>query len=161
MLYSRHVWTLGIAILCLFGLILWESPQAVWSTLVDPQYSSSPRTSVQKYWDLLDSRQLDLARELLVEDGEGSLPVEFGSWKKSLQDDPFLVIQRVEFLETDDPQNLVVRVTWNTLADVADQAIYSFQVISTEQGWRIRQIRRVEDVPTTGGRGDGQLLGSG
>jgi len=143
MLYSRHLWTLGIAILCLLGLILWETPQAVWNTLADPQFASSPRVSVQHYWDMLDSRQTDLARELLTVDPAGTVPAEFQTWEKSLKQDPFLTIKQVEFLDTGNSQNIIVRVSWNSLASPTEAATYSFQVVETEQGWRIHQIRRI------------------
>jgi len=143
MLYSRHLWILGIAILCLLGLTLWKTPQAVWNTLTDPQFASSPRVSVLRYWDMLDSRQTDLARELLTVDQAGAVPVEFQTWEKNLKEDPFLTIKQVEFLDSGNSQNIIVRVSWNSLASATEVATYSFQVVETEQGWRIYQIRRI------------------
>jgi len=158
MLYSRHLWTMGIAILCLLGIILWETPQVVWTALADPQYATSPRTSVQRYWDMLDARQIDLARDLVDTGEENFEPEEFRTWEKMLKDDPYLTINKVEFLDTGNPQNIVVRVSWKSLSNSFESASYSFQLVETEQGWRIHQIRRIQNVSAAGGRKYGELL---
>jgi len=145
---SRYVWLLGISLFCLITLIVLKTPQTVISTLADPQYGNSSRTTIQHFWNLMDLRQTDLARGLLSLP-EGSLDEnEFRAWETRLNKDPMLSLQKVEFLNSDSgtSQLEVVRVSWTSPIQGVQHVTFSMNLKQTENGWRIQRIKRINDL---------------
>lgn len=153
---SRYAWLLGISLFCLVTLIVLKTPQTVISTLSDPHYGNSPQETIQRFWKLMDLRQTDLARDLLI------LPVgsldenEFIAWETRLNKDPLLSLQKLEFLTSDEAasQAVVLRVYWTSQGQDAQYVTFSFNLIQTEKGWRIQQIKRIKDLSFLGGNHD-------
>lgn len=146
---SRYVWLLGISLVCLITIIVLKTPQTVISTLADPQYGSSPRTTIQHFWNLMDLRQTDLARGLLSLP-EGSLDeTEFRAWESRLNKDPMLSLQKVEFMNSDSGISPVevVRVSWSSPVEGEQQITFSINLKQTEKGWRIQRIKRINALP--------------
>jgi len=135
-------------------LIVFKTPQAVISTLADPQYGSAPKTTVQQFWKLMDLRQTDLARDLLILP-MGSLDErEFKVWESRMNKDPMLSLQKVEFMNpnTDGSQEVVVRVSWTTSSSKDElQAMFSMNLVQTEKGWKIQGMKRINDLSYIGG----------
>jgi len=85
MRYSRYVWFLGLSLFCLITIIAVRTPQTVISALADPYYGNSPQQTIQHFWQLMDLRQTDLARDLLMIP-EGSLDQkEFREWGNKVE----------------------------------------------------------------------------
>ncbi|HWQ40584.1 MAG TPA: hypothetical protein VN456_00940 [Desulfosporosinus sp.] len=144
---SRYVWLLGISLFCLITLISLKTPQTVISTLADPQYGDSPRTTIQHFWNLMDLRQTDLARDLLSLPEGSSDESEFRAWETRLNKDPMLSLQKVEFMNPDlgISQAVVVRVSWTSLDQGVQRVTFSINLKQTEKGWRIQGIKRIND----------------
>lgn len=161
MQHSRYVWLTGIISLCLFLTLSWKTPQAVLSALADPSYSDSPQITVQRFWNFLDSRQVDLAKGLLKNDGAPTSGISLlDEWKKIVEQDALLRFQKVEFLDLRNPQALIVKVTWSSSLRQVQTAMYSFDVRRTNQGWRIWQIKQINDLSFSGGDVYGKLFGT-
>jgi len=157
---SRYVWLIGISLFCLMTIIVLKTPQAVISTLADPQYGSSPRTTIQQFWKFMDLRQTDLARDLLILP-KGSLDEsEFNAWESRMNKDPMLSLQKVEFMnpDLDGSQDVIVRVSWTSSGEEAMQAMFSMNLVQTEKGWEIQGIKRIKDLSYIGGDHDGRSL---
>lgn len=152
MRHSRYVWLLGLSLFCLIAIIALKTPQTVISALADPYYGNSPRATIQHFWKLMDLRQTDLARDLLILQ-EGSLDEnEFKAWETMLNKDPLLSLQKVEFLNSDSvtSQAVVVRVSWTSPVQEAHQVTFSINLKQTEKGWRIQRIKRMNDLSFLG-----------
>lgn len=158
---SRYVWLTGIITLCLFLTLTWETPQVVFSALADPSYSDSPQITVQRFWNLLDSRQIDLAKGLFDNDGQHSEGINLlDEWENIVQKNALLGLQRVEFLDVSNPKAVVVKVTWSSSLHEIKTAFYSFDVRRTNRGWRIWAIKQVNDLSFSGGDVYGELFGT-
>ncbi len=159
MQHSRYVWLTGIIALCLFLTLSWKTPQAVMTALADPSYSDSPQTTVQRFWNFLDSRQVDLAKGLLKNDGTPINGINLlNEWAKVVEQDALLRLQRVEFLNLRNPEAVIVKVTWSSSLRQVQTAMYSFDVRRTNQGWRIWQIKQINDLSFSGGDVNGKLF---
>ncbi|MDI6811929.1 MAG: hypothetical protein QMC95_01615 [Desulfitobacteriaceae bacterium] len=143
MRHSRYLWILGIALSCLMGLMAWKTPETVLSALAHPDYADSPRAAVQRFWNLLDSRQFELAQEMARSSKSSPEPAELSAWTKALEKNPFLSLQKVEFLETVDPASLKVKVSWVAPPQAVEHFTYSFQLFQEGESWHILNFRRV------------------
>lgn len=144
---SRYLWLLGISLFCLMTIIVLKTPQEVISTLADPQYGNSPRTTIQQFWKLMDLRQIDLARELLILP-KGSLDEsEFRVWESVMNKNPMLSLQKVEIVNPDsnDSQDVVARVSWTSSAQDVQHVEFSMSLVKTEKGWQIQGLKRIND----------------
>lgn len=157
---SRYVWLLGISLFCLMTIIVFKTPQAVISTLADPQYGSSPRTTIQQFWKFMDLRQTDLARELLILSRDSSDESEFKAWESRMNKDPLLSLQKVEFLNPDlnDSKDVIVRVSWTSSVEKEMQATFSMNLVQSESGWKIKGIKRINDLSYIGVDYDGRSI---
>jgi hypothetical protein len=145
---SRYAWLLGISFFCLFTIIVLKTPQTVISTLADPQYGNSPRTTIQHFWRLMDLRQTNIARDLLSLP-EGSLDeTEFKAWETRLNKDPMLSLQKLEFMNSDSSisQAEIVRVSWSSPIQGVERVIFSINLVQSEKGWRIQQIKQINSL---------------
>jgi len=157
---SRYVWLLGISLFCLMTIIVFKTPQAVISTLADPQYGSSPRTTIQQFWKFMDLRQTDLARDLLILSRDSSDESEFKAWESRMNKDPLLSLQKVEFLNPDlnDSKDVIVRVSWTSSVEKEMQATFSMNLVQSENGWKIKGIKRINDLSYIGVDYDGRSI---
>lgn len=147
MRYSRYVWFMGLSLFCLISIIAFKTPQTVISALADPHYGDSPQKTVQHFWQLMDHRQTDLARDLLILP-EGSLDQkEFIAWETRLNKDPLLSLQKLEFMNSDPAisQGVVVRVFWTSSIEDVQDVTFSINLKQLEKGWRIDQIKRLSN----------------
>jgi hypothetical protein len=148
MRYSRYVWFLGLSFFCLITIIAVRTPQTVISALADPYYGNYPQQTIQHFWQLMDLRQTDLARDLLMMP-EGSLDQkEFREWETKLNKDPLLSLQKVEFMNSDSAisQGVVVRVFWTSPIEDVQYVTFSINLMQSEKGWRIEQIKRINNI---------------
>lgn len=154
---SRYVWLLGISLFCLVTLIVLKTPQAVISTLADPQYGSSPRSTIQQFWKLMDLRQTNLARDLVILSQGSADESEYKVWESRLNKDPMLSLQKVEFMNSDidGSEAVIVRVSWTSSIQKVQQAMFSMSLKHTEKGWRIQGIKRINDLSFEGGDHNG------
>ncbi|SHH88745.1 hypothetical protein [Desulfosporosinus lacus] len=154
---SRYVWLIGISLLCLITIVILKTPQAVISTLADPQYGNSQRTTIQQFWKYMDFRQIDLARDLLSLPKGSADESEFKVWEILMNKDPMLSLQKVEFMnpDLDGSQDIIVRVSWTSSLEKVQQATFSMSLAKTEKGWQIQGIKRINDLSYIGGDQDG------
>ncbi|KUO76173.1 MAG: hypothetical protein APF81_14990 [Desulfosporosinus sp. BRH_c37] len=148
MRYSRYVWFLGLSIFCLITIISFKTPQTVISALADPHYGDTPQKTIQHFWRLMDLRQTDLARDLLIMP-DGSLDLkEFNEWETRLNKDPLLSLQKLEFISSDSAisQGVVVRVFWTSPNEAVQYVTFSIYLKQSEKGWRIERIKRMNNV---------------
>jgi len=148
MRYSRYVWLLGLSLFCLITIIAVRTPQTVISALADPYYGNSPQQTIQHFWQLMDLRQTDLARDLL-RIPEGSLDQkEFREWETRLNKDPLLSLQKLEFMNSDlaISQGVVVRVFWTSPIEDVQYVMFSINLMQSEKGWRIERIKRINNI---------------
>jgi len=148
MRYSRYVWFLGLSLFCLITIIAFKTPQTVVSALADPHYGDSPQKTIQHFWQLMDLRQTDLARDLLIMQ-EGSLEQkEFREWETRLNKDPLLSLQKLEFMNSDSAisQGVVVRVFWTSPIENVQYVTFSINLKHSEKGWRIEGIKRINNI---------------
>lgn len=157
---SRYVWLLGISLFCLMTIIVLKTPQAVISTLADPHYGSSPRTTIQQFWRLMDLRQTDLARDLLILPKSSLDESEFNAWESRMNKDPMLSLQKVEFMSPnfDSSQGVIVRVSWTSSIEKELETMFSMKLVNTEDGWKIQGIKRINDLSYIGGDYDGRSV---
>jgi len=155
---SRYVWFLGISLFCLMTIIVFKTPEAVISTLADPQYGSSPRTTVQQFWKYMDLRQTNLARDLIILPEGSADESEFKAWESLMNKDPLLSLQKVEFMnpEVEGSKEVVVRILWTSSVEKELQAVFTMNLAQTENGWKIRGIKRINDLSYIGGDHDGR-----
>jgi hypothetical protein len=142
---SRYVWILGLSVFCLFAIVMFQTPQTVISTMSDPQFQGNPRTTIQHFWSLMDLRQTGLAKELLQLPEGSSDDQEFKSWEATLNKDPLLSLQKVEFLnpEVTSTKGIIVQVTWKSTIQTAQTVTYTMNLKPTDNGWRIQQMKRI------------------
>jgi len=148
MRYSRYVWFLGLSLFCLITIITFKTPQTVISALADHHYGDTPQKTIQHFWQLMDLRQTDLARELLIMP-EGSLDQkEFREWETRLNKDPLLSLQRLEFMNSDSAisEGVVVRVFWTSPIEDVQYVTFSINLKQSEKGWCIERIKRMNNI---------------
>lgn len=148
MRYSRYVWFLGLSLFCLITIIAVRTPQTVISALADPYHGNSPQQTIQHFWQLMDLRQTDLARDLLMIP-EGSLDQkEFREWETRLNKDPLLSLQKLEFMNSDSTisQGVVVHVFWTSPIEDVQYVTFSMNLRQSEKGWRIERIKRINNT---------------
>lgn len=138
---SRSLWILVIALVCFAGILTWESPHTVLSAITHPGYSDSPRATIQHFWNLLDTRQLNLAREIILEPMSPETSSEFQLWADRLTN-PLLSLQKVEFLENNS-ENIIARATWVLPPNTVKIFKYSFTLKTSETGWKIQTFKRL------------------
>ncbi|MDA8220321.1 hypothetical protein [Desulfosporosinus sp.] len=154
---SRYVWLIGISLLCLMTIVVLKTPQAVISTLADPQYGNSQRTTIRQFWNYMDLRQIDLARDLVRLPKGSADESEFKVWETLMNKDPMLSLQKVEFMnpDLDSSQDIIVRVSWTSSLEKVQQATFSMSLAKTEKGWQIQGIKQINDLSYIGGDQDG------
>lgn len=141
---SRYVWLMGITLICLFGIVAWKSPQAVMVALTEPQYADSPRAAVQRFWGYLDTRQLELAEQLLMSKELNPLgQQEFQLWKNQVKNNPLISLKKLEFADSAQPNVVMVNVEWSSPIKEKIVETYVMETQSTSEGWKIIQIQKV------------------
>ena len=148
MRYSRYVWFLGLSLFCLITIIAFKTPQTVISALTDPHYGDTPQKTIQHFWQLMDLRQTNLARDLLILP-EGSLDQkEFRDWETRLNKDPLLSLQKLEFMNSDSAIShvVVVRVFWTSPVEEVKFVTFSINLSQSEKGWRIEKLKRINNT---------------
>lgn len=144
MRHSRYLWFLMIIMSCLAVMIAWETPQTVVSAMTKPQFADSPRVAVQRFWDCLDTRQLELADQfLLSQDMSPHGKDEIKQWKELVQKNPFLSLKKLELLNSPSQQNMLIRVSWASPLNENLTATYAIETQSTPDGWKISQIKKI------------------
>lgn len=146
MRHSRYVWLLGITLMCLLGITAWKSPQAVMVALVKPQHADSPRVAVQRFWGYLDSRQLDLAEQLVL--GQEMNPLdkhEVDLWKERVERNPLLNLKNLDLEDTKNPNSLIVRVNWTSPLKEQVLETYAIELRETPEGWKIFKMKQVSE----------------
>jgi hypothetical protein len=147
MQHSRYLWLIGVVLLSLFLILSWKTPQTVMTSMSDPFYSDSPQLTIQKFWNFLDLRQVDLAKGLIKNEGTSIDGIELVyEWERIVEEDALLKLQKVEFLDLRNPQAVVVKVIWNSSPEKVQSKIYSFDVRKTNQGWRIWGIKQINNL---------------
>lgn len=144
MRHSRYLWIVMIIMSCLVVIITWKSPQNVVSAMTQPQFADSPRVVVQRFWDCLDTRQLDLVDQFLA--GKEMSPTgkkEIENWKSLVEKKPLLSLQKLEFLSSSSPQSVIIRVSWTSPLKENFTATYSMETQQTSTGWKISQIQKI------------------
>ena len=144
MRHSRYLWFLLISIGCIVVMSALKTPQAVVSAMTQPQFADSPRVAVQRFWNCLDTRQLDLAEKFLVRTEMTPLGKhEVENWEDLVERNPLISLQKLEFLSSSSPQSLMIRVSWASPLDEKVSATYSVETQSTPDGWKISQIQKI------------------
>lgn len=144
MRHSRYLWFLVIIMSCLVVMVAWKTPQAVVSAMVQPQFADSPRAAVQRFWDCLDNRQLELADQFLLSREMAPLGKhEVESWKDLIEKNSLLSMQKLEFLSSTSPQAFVISVFWASPLNERFSATYSIETQSTPSGWKISQFKKI------------------
>ncbi len=148
MRHSRYVWLLGLSLFCLITILTFKTPQTVITALADPHYGNSPQMTIQHFWKLMDLRQTDLARELLVLPLGSLDEKEFTTWETRLNKDPLLSLQKVQFMNSEmgPLQATIVRVSWTSSVQEAQTFTFSFHLVQNEKGWRIQGIKQINDL---------------
>ncbi|AFM00825.1 MULTISPECIES: hypothetical protein [Desulfitobacterium] len=142
---SRYVWIMGVTLICLLGIVAWKSPQAVMVSLTQPQYADSPRAAVQRFWGYLDTRQLELAEQLLVAKELNPLgQQEFELWKTQVRNNPLISLKKLGIADSPDPNSVMVNVEWTSPIKEKIVQTYVMQTQSTSEGWKIIQIQKVD-----------------
>ncbi|MBP1760453.1 MAG: hypothetical protein H6Q63_1370 [Firmicutes bacterium] len=146
MRHSRYVWILGITLMCLIGITAWKSPQVVMVALAEPQYADSPRVAVQRFWGYLDSRQLDLAEQLLVSKQMNPLGKhEVELWEAKVGQNPLITLKKLDFVDSPIPNVIMVKVEWSSPLDEKISETYVMETQSTPEGWKIVQMKKVSE----------------
>ncbi|MHB1651188.1 MAG: hypothetical protein ACYCVD_01765 [Desulfitobacteriaceae bacterium] len=140
---SRNLWIIVIGLLCLGGMFFKESPQAVLSALAHQGYADSPRAVILHFWNLLDARQIELAKGMIGDPSSPQTSIELMGLADILDKNPLFSLQKVDFLETDNPQAIVVSVSWVSPPQNVQTIKYTFDVKSMKQGWRIINLKRL------------------
>lgn len=149
---SRYVWLLGLSLFCMMTIFVLKTPQKVISTLAEPQYGSSAKTTIQQFWRLMDLRQTNLAQDLLILPKGSSDESEFKLWESQMNDDPMLSLQKVEFLnpEMDSAETFIVRVLWTSPVQDVQTVLFSMNLTQTEKGWKIQGLKRINNLSYIG-----------
>lgn len=151
MRHSRYVWLFGITLMCLIGITAWKSPQAIMVALTEPKYADSPRVAVQRFWGYLDSRQLDLATELLIPKEMNPLGKhEVELWEDRVERNPLITLKKLEFVDPSSPNMITVRVEWSSPLNEKIIETYMMETRSTPEGWKITQIKKMSEQSFAG-----------
>lgn len=142
---SRYVWIMGITLVCLLGIVAWKSPQSVMVSLTQPHYADSPQAAVQRFWGYLDTRQLELAEQLLMAKELNPLgQQEFELWKAQVKNNPLISLKKMELADSPQPNSVLVNVEWTS--PVKDKIVqtYVMETRATAEGWKIIQIQKLD-----------------
>ncbi|SHN82399.1 hypothetical protein [Desulfitobacterium chlororespirans] len=142
---SRYVWIMGITLVCLLGIVAWKSPQSVMVSLTQPHYADSPQAAVQRFWGYLDTRQLELAEQLLMDKELNPLgQQEFELWKAQVKNNPLISLKKMELADSPQPNSVLVNVEWTS--PVKDKIVqtYVMETRATSEGWKIIQIQKMD-----------------
>jgi hypothetical protein len=147
MQHSRYPWLIGLILLSLFLFLSWKTPQTVMKAITDPFFTDSPQLTIQKFWNFLDSRQIDLAGGLIRNEGTPIEGIDLVSeLKKTVEEDALLKLQKVEFLDLRNPQAVIVKVSWGSSLHKVQTKMYCFDVRKTNLGWRIQGIKIINNL---------------
>lgn len=142
---SRYVWLIGITFICLLGIVAWKSPQTVMVSLRQPQYADSPQAAVQRFWGYLDTRQLELAKQLLMAEELNPLGwQEFELWKTRMENNPLISLRKLELSDSAHPQSVLVNLEWTAPGKEQIIQTYVMETRATSEGWKIIQIQKVD-----------------
>jgi len=145
---SRYVWLMGITLICLLGLVAWKSPQTVMVALTQPEYADSPRAAVQRFWGYLDTRQLELAEQMLIMNELNPLgKKEFEDWKDKVINNPLIGLKKLEVADSSQPHVLMVNVEWSSTLKEKIVDTYIMETKETDEGWKIIQIQKFNTQP--------------
>jgi len=142
---SRYVWLLAILGICLAGMVWWYTPERIIGVMANPHMAFTPRATVHIFWNLLDSRQVELAQELIDIENANNL-AEFERWKQTLTQNPLLTLSKLEFIESEHPGSLIVRVTWRSSLKEEINETYLFNLAERDTGWVIKSMERVSGL---------------
>lgn len=144
MRHSRYLWYFMIIMSCLVIMIAWKTPQSVVSAMAQPEFADSPRVAVQRFWDCLDNRQMELADQFLLNQELSPLgKYEIESWKGHVENNPFLSLKELEFLSSSSQKDMMIRVSWASPLKENLTATYVIETQSTSEGWKISQIKKI------------------
>lgn len=144
MRHSRYLWFLVIILGCMVVMMAWKTPQTVVSAIAQPQFADSPRVAVQRFWDCLDKRQLELAEQFLLSQDLSSFgKQEVEIWKEQVEKNPFLSLKKLEFLNSSSEQEMMIRVFWTSPLKEDLSASYAIETKATSEGWKISQIKKI------------------
>jgi hypothetical protein len=147
MQHSRYLWLTGVVLLSFFLILTFNTPQVVMTAMTDPFYANSPQVTIQKFWNFLDSRQVDLARGLITNEETQIKGIDLVyEWEMIVKDDALLKLLKVEFLDIRNPQAVIVKVSWSSALNKVQTTMYSFDVRQTNKGWRIWGIKKINDL---------------
>ncbi|HWQ71789.1 MAG TPA: hypothetical protein VN370_05645 [Desulfitobacteriaceae bacterium] len=147
MQHSRYLWLTGVVLLSFFLILTFNTPQVVMTAMTDPFYANSPQVTIQKFWNFLDSRQVDLARGLITNEETQIKGIDLAyEWEMIVKDDALLKLLKVEFLDIRNPQAVIVKVSWSSALNKVQTTMYSFDVRQTNKGWRIWGIKKINDL---------------
>ncbi|ACL21049.1 hypothetical protein DesLBE_0322 [Desulfitobacterium sp. LBE] len=142
---SRYVWIMGITLVCLLGIVAWKSPQSVMVSLTQPHYADSPQAAVQRFWGYLDTRQLELAEQLLMAKELNPLgQQEFELWKAQVKNNPLISLKKMELADSPQPNSVLVNVEWTSPAKEKIVQTYVMETQATSEGWKIIQIQKLD-----------------
>lgn len=148
MQHSRYFWLIGFVLLSFFLILSSKTPQAVITAMTDPFYTNSPQSTIQRFWNFLDSRQVDLAKGLITNEGAPIKGMDLVyEWERIVEEDALLKLKKVKFLDLRNPQAVIVKVIWSSSPNKVQTTMYSFDVRQTNQGWRIWGIKQINYLP--------------
>lgn len=151
MRHSRYVCLLGLSLFCLITILTFKTPQKVISALANPLDGDSPQVTIEHFWKLMDLRQTDLARELLIVSENSLDEKEFKKWETKLNKNPMLSLQKVQFTnqKIDPSHPVIVRVYWTSSLGDAQFATFSINLIQVETRWRIQGLKLIKDFSSS------------
>lgn len=148
MRHSRYVWLIGLSFFCLITILTFQTPQTVISALANPYDGDSPQVTIRHFWKLMDQRQTDLARELLIVPEKSPDEQEFKMWETRLNKNPMLSLQKVQFMNSKigPSEPVIVRVYWTSSLGDAQFVTFSINLLQVENRWRIQGFKLIKDL---------------
>jgi len=136
MLFNRHFTIIVLSILFIGVVFWWQKPDTTVSAMAGGEYSSNSYIVVKNYFKKMDYRQFDLAAGMTTVNSEQ----ETADLKKMLNDNPFLSIQKITVMNTDE-NTFIAEIVLGSSIDEQQTVSYQIDVISTENGWLINSIK--------------------
>jgi hypothetical protein len=137
MFLNRHLYILLLSI-AFIGIVVWsQRPANVVTAMAGGDCSHNSCDIVKQYFQRMDYRQFDSARKMLAQNA----PEDVRQLEKTLADNPFLSIQKIEIQPADDG-SLFVKITYGSAIDPRETVNYRVEVSQADSGLLITSLKR-------------------
>ena len=139
-MFNRHFIILFFCVVFIGTIVWWQKPDSAIVAITQGKCISSPQTTIETFYKRMDTRQFDLAKELIAMEGNNN---EVESLIRLLDNNPYISIQNINIKNTNLPNKFIIDLTLNSIISSKSQLVYETQVDQINNEWYIISLKPV------------------